>query len=127
MPYSGKYRQESQGNFEPFMRALGVPEDHIKLGRDLKTLTEIEENGDHFKMTMTTGSEVKAFSFTVGQECEMESFTGEKFMGVVKRDGNKLTCNMNGIESVTELVDANTLVNTMTFNGITFKTTSKRV
>ncbi|XP_072289351.1 fatty acid-binding protein, liver-type-like [Eucyclogobius newberryi] len=127
MSFTGTFKEVSQENSEAFMRAFGTPEEHIKIAKDLKSITEIEENGDHFKMTITTGTHVSVVSFTVGQECEIDSITGEKFKGVIKREGNKLIGNMKGIESVTELVDANTIVNTSTLGGIKFKKTSKRV
>ena len=39
---------------------------------------------------------------------------------MVKRDGNKLMVSLKGIESVTELVDANTIVNVSRNNGPDF-------
>ncbi|XP_020788026.1 fatty acid-binding protein, liver-type-like [Boleophthalmus pectinirostris] len=127
MSFSGKYQLESQENFEPFMKAIGLPDELIQKGKDIKSVSEIEENGDHFKVTVTTGSKVLANSFTLGQEAEIESITGEKVKAVVKRDGNKLITSLKGIESVTELVDANTIVNVLTVGGIQYKRISKRI
>ncbi|MEQ2222185.1 Fatty acid-binding protein, liver-type [Ilyodon furcidens] len=127
MSFTGKYQLESQENFEPFMKALGIPDDLIQKGKDLKSISEIEEAGDNFKVTITTGSNVITNSFTIGQETELLSVTGEKVKGVVHREGNKLTVSLKGIESTTELVDANTLVNTTTVGGIVYKRTSKRM
>ena len=42
------------------------------------------------------------------------------FQAVVKREGNKLKVSLKGIESVTELVDANTIVNVSRNNGPDF-------
>lgn len=36
------------------------------------------QNGKHFKLTITTGSKVVQNEFTLGEECEMETMTGEK-------------------------------------------------
>ncbi|KAK5616497.1 Fatty acid-binding protein, liver-type [Crenichthys baileyi] len=127
MSFTGKYQLESQENFEPFMKALGIPDDLIQKGKDLKSISEIEEAGDNFKVTITTGSNVITNSFTIGQETELQSITGEKIKGVVHREGNKLKVSLKGIESTTELVDANTLVNTMTAGGNVYKRTSKRM
>ncbi|TSY41760.1 Fatty acid binding protein 1-B.1 [Bagarius yarrelli] len=96
MSFSGKYQLESQEGFVPFMKAIGLADDLIEKGKDIKSVSEIEQDGDSFKTTVT-------------------------------RDGNKLKTNMKGIESVTELVDANTIVHTMTLGNIVFKRTSKRV
>ncbi|XP_060927295.1 fatty acid-binding protein, liver-type-like [Limanda limanda] len=128
MPFSGKYLLDSQENFEPFMKAIGLPDDLIQKGKDIKSISEIEETGDDFKVTVTTGSKVLVNTFTIGKEAELESVTGEKIKAVVQREGsNKLKVSLKGIESVTELVDANTIVNTMTLGGIVYKRTSKRM
>ncbi|XP_059193348.1 fatty acid-binding protein, liver-type-like isoform X2 [Centropristis striata] len=127
MSFSGKYQLESQENFEPFMKAIGLPDDLIQKGKDIKSISEIEETGDSFKVTVTTGSKVLVNSFVVGQEADLETLTGEKVKAVVKREGNKLKVSLKGIESVTELVDGNTIVNTMTLGGIVYKRTSKRM
>ncbi|XP_042277683.1 fatty acid-binding protein, liver-type-like [Thunnus albacares] len=127
MSFSGKFQLESQENFEPFMKAIGVPDDLIQKGKDIKSISEIEENGDNFKVTVTTGTKVLVNKFTIGQEAELETVTGEKIKAVAQREGNKLKVSMKGIESVTELVDANTIVNTMTLGSIVFKRISKRM
>uniref|UniRef100_A0A8C8D1I7 Uncharacterized protein n=1 Tax=Oncorhynchus tshawytscha TaxID=74940 RepID=A0A8C8D1I7_ONCTS len=57
---------------------LGLPDDLIQKGKDIKSVSEIEQNGDHFKVTVTTGTKVMVNSFTVGQEAELETLTGEK-------------------------------------------------
>ncbi|KAM9475362.1 fatty acid binding protein 1-B.1-like [Clarias gariepinus] len=127
MSFSGKFQLETQEGFVPFMKAIGLPDDLIEKGKDIKSVSEIEQNGDSFKVTITTGSKVIVHAFTIGQECEVETMTGEKIKTTVTKEGNKLKTNMKGIESVTELVDANTIVHTMTLGDIVFKRTSKRV
>ncbi|XP_015232611.1 PREDICTED: fatty acid-binding protein, liver-type-like [Cyprinodon variegatus] len=127
MSFNGKYQLESQENFEPFMKALGLPDELIQKGKDLKSISEIEENGDNFKVTVTTGSKVITNSFTIGKETELQNITGEKMKGVVNREGGKLKVSLKGIESVTEMVDANTIVNTMTVGDIVYKRISKRM
>ncbi|XP_071258695.1 fatty acid-binding protein, liver-type-like [Salvelinus alpinus] len=127
MSFSGIYQMETHENFESFMEAIGLPDELIQEGKDIKSISEIEETGDHFKMTVTTGTKILTNSFTIGQETELESPTGEKVTSVVMREGNKLTSLINGIEYVTELIDTNILVNTMTLAGISYKRTSKRL
>ncbi|XP_055774423.1 fatty acid binding protein 1-B.1-like [Salvelinus fontinalis] len=127
MSFSGIYQMETHENFESFMEAVGLPDELIQEGKDIKSITEIEQTGDHFKMTVTTGTRVLTNSFTIGQETELESPTGEKVTSVVMREGNKLTSLINGVEYVTELIDTNILVNTMTLAGISYKRTSKRI
>ncbi|KAM6945019.1 fatty acid-binding protein, liver-type-like [Lycodopsis pacificus] len=127
MSFSGKYQLESQENFESFMKAIDLPDELIQKGKDIKSISEIEEDGDNFKVTVTTGSKILVNTFKIGEEAELETLTGEKAKAVVQRDGNKLTVSLKGIESVTELVDGNTIVNTMTLGSIVYKRTSKRM
>ncbi|XP_077417900.1 fatty acid-binding protein, liver-type-like [Vanacampus margaritifer] len=126
MSFSGKYQLESQENFEPFMKAIGLPDELIQKGKDVKSVSEIEENGNDFKVTVTTGTKVLVNSFTIGQEAELETITGEKVKAVVQREGNTLKVTLKGIESVTRL-EGDTIVNTMTLGNIVYKRTSKRV
>ncbi|XP_064841866.1 fatty acid-binding protein, liver-type-like [Oncorhynchus masou masou] len=127
MSFSGKYQLETHDNFEPFMKAIGLPDELIQEGKDIKSISEIEETGDHFKVTVTTGTKILTNSFTIGQETALETLTGERVNSVVMREGNKLKVSLKGIDSVTELADANTLVNTMTVAGIAYKRISKRI
>lgn len=56
----------------------GLPDDLIQKGKDIKGVTEIVQNGKHFKLTITTGSRVIQNEFTLGEECELEAMNGEK-------------------------------------------------
>ncbi|XP_064859418.1 fatty acid binding protein 1-B.1-like [Oncorhynchus nerka] len=120
------------------------PDELIQEGKDIKSISEIEETGDHFKVTVTTGTKILTNSFTIGQETELSRRPGESqwtgrtvasqnqlthlmHTSVVMREGNKLTAILNGIEYVTELTDSNTLVNTMTLSVMSYKRTSKRM
>ncbi|XP_073695513.1 fatty acid binding protein 1-A, liver isoform X2 [Garra rufa] len=153
MAFSGKYQLESHENFEPFMKAVGLPDDEIEKGKDIKSISEIHQDGKDFKVTVTAGTKVVLYSFTVGEECELETFTGEKAKTVVHMDGNKLTVCVKGIESVTEL-NEDTIINVrliiifinitvhrltlnpiccrvsfqiLTFDGIVYKRISRRI
>ncbi|KAK6305329.1 hypothetical protein J4Q44_G00241090 [Coregonus suidteri] len=126
MAFTGKYQLESQENFEPFMKAIGLPDDLIQKGKDVKSVSEIEQNGDHFKVTVTTGTKVMVNSFTVGQEAELETITGEKIKSTVNLVGNKLIVSLKGIESVTEF-NGDTVIGTMTLGPIVYKRISKRI
>ncbi|KAF6730049.1 Fatty acid-binding protein, liver-type [Oryzias melastigma] len=68
MSFSGKYRLESSENYETFMKAIGISDENIQLTKDLKSVTEMEENGNDFKVTVTTGSHVIVNTFTIGQD-----------------------------------------------------------
>nr|XP_061804660.1 fatty acid binding protein 1-B.1-like [Nerophis lumbriciformis] len=86
MSFVGKYQLESQESFEPFMKAIGLPDELIQKGKDVKSISEIEENGNNFKVTFTTGSKVLVNSFTIGQEAELETITCEKVKSVINQD-----------------------------------------
>ncbi|NXM26489.1 FABPL protein, partial [Oxyruncus cristatus] len=127
MSFTGKYELQSQENFEPFMKALGLPDDQIQKGKDLKSTTEIVQNGKKFKVTVTTGSKVLTNEFTIGEECEIEMLTGEKAKGIVQMEGNnKLIANVKGLKTITEL-NGDTIIHTMIMGDLTCKRISKRV
>lgn len=42
------------------------------------SVSEIEQNGESCKVTVTMGSKVMVNSFHIGQEYEVETLTGEK-------------------------------------------------
>ncbi|XP_031297150.2 fatty acid-binding protein, liver [Camelus dromedarius] len=127
MNFSGKYELQSQENFEAFMKAVGLPDDLVQKGKDIKGVTEIVHNGKHFKLTITTGTRVIQNEFTLGEECELQTMTGEKVKAVVQLEGeNKLVTTFKGIKSVTEL-NGDTITSTMTLGDIVLKRISKRV
>uniref|UniRef100_A0A663DJR6 Fatty acid-binding protein, liver n=2 Tax=Accipitrinae TaxID=8955 RepID=A0A663DJR6_AQUCH len=127
MSFTGKYELQSQENFEPFMKALGLPDDQIQKGKDIKSISEIVQDGKKFKITVTTGSKVLHNEFVIGEECEMEMLTGEKVKAVVQMEGNnRLVANLKGLKSVTEL-NGDTITNTLTMGDLTYKRISKRI
>ncbi|KFO32631.1 fatty acid-binding protein, liver [Fukomys damarensis] len=127
MDFSGKYQLQSQENFEPFMKAMGMPEDLIQKGKDIKGVSEVVQNGKHFKLCNTTGTKVIKNEFTLGEECEIETMMGEKVKAVVNLEGeNKLVTAFKNIKFVAEL-NGDTLNTTMTVGDIVFKRISKRI
>ncbi|XP_066123755.1 fatty acid-binding protein, liver [Saccopteryx bilineata] len=127
MNFSGKYQLQSQENFEPFMKAIGLPDDLIQKGKDIKGVSEIVQNGNHFKFIITTGSKVIQNEFTLGEESELELMTGEKVKAVVQKEGeNKLVTSFKGIKCVSEF-NGDTLISIMTLGDIVFKRISKKI
>ncbi|NWI20487.1 FABPL protein, partial [Crypturellus soui] len=105
MSFNGKYELQSQENFEAFMKALGLPDEQIQKGKDIKSVSEIVQDGKKFKLTVTTGSKVMVSEFTIGEETEIEMVTGGKVKAVVQMEGdNKLVATTEkGVKSVTVL------------------------
>ncbi|XP_053314138.1 fatty acid-binding protein, liver [Spea bombifrons] len=127
MAFNGTYELQSQENFEPFMKAIGLPDDLIEKGKDIKSVSEIVQNGNHFVVTVTTGPKVLRNEFTLGEEAELETLTGEKVKSVVNLEGdNKLVVKLKGVLSVTEL-SGDVLTNVLTVKDIVYKRISKRV
>lgn len=61
-----------------FLFLSGLSDEIIEQVKDLKSISEIEQNGDDFKITITTGPKVMVNKFTIGKETEMETLSGEK-------------------------------------------------
>uniref|UniRef100_A0A8D0GIQ2 Fatty acid binding protein 1 n=1 Tax=Sphenodon punctatus TaxID=8508 RepID=A0A8D0GIQ2_SPHPU len=111
MSFTGKYELQSQENFVPFMKAVGLPDEMIEKGKDIKSISEIVQNGKKFTVTVTTGTKVLTNEFTLGEEAELETLTGEKVKSVVRMEGdNKLVADLKGLRSVTEL-QGDTIIN----------------
>lgn len=73
----------------------GLPDDQIQKGKDIKSVSEIVQDGKKFKITVTTGSKVLKNEFTIGEECEMEMLTGEK----VKVSDQLILCQGCGVSA----------------------------
>ncbi|XP_044303295.1 fatty acid-binding protein, liver [Varanus komodoensis] len=127
MSFTGKYELQSHENFVPFMKAIGLPDELIEKGKDAKTISEIVQEGKKFKVTVTTGSKVMTNEFTIGEEAELETPTGEKVKAIVQMEGeNKLVANLKNIKSVTEL-NGDTITNVLSVGDIHYKRISKRI
>ncbi|MEE6516909.1 hypothetical protein FKM82_026757 [Ascaphus truei] len=126
MAFNGKYELQSHDNFEAFMKAIGLSDELIQKGKDAKSTSEIVQTGNHFKVIVTTGSKVLVNEFTIGEEAELETPTGEKVKSVVNLEGGKLVVQLKGIKSVTEL-SGDILTNTMTVGNIIYNRIAKRM
>ncbi|NXK44679.1 FABPL protein, partial [Chauna torquata] len=105
----------------------GLPDDQIQKGKDIKSISEIVQDGNKFKITVTTGSKVLSNEFTIGEECEVELLMGEKAKVTVHlEDNNKLVAQLKGLKSVTEL-NGDTITHIMTMGDLTYKRISKRI
>lgn len=59
-----------------FLSAL--PEDVIKMAKDVKPVTEIQQNGNDFTITSKTPGKTVTNSFTIGKEAEITTMDGKK-------------------------------------------------
>ncbi|XP_071982396.1 fatty acid-binding protein, liver-like [Engystomops pustulosus] len=126
MSFAGTYELQSQENFVPFMKAIGLPDDIIEMGKDIKSVTQIEQNGNHLIVTVTTGPKVLRNEFNLGEESEIETLTEEKIKTTVNLVDGKLVVQLKAVHSVTE-ISGDILTNVMTLKDIVYKRVSKRV
>nr|AFM86325.1 fatty acid-binding protein, liver-like protein [Callorhinchus milii] len=124
--FTGKCELESQENFEPFMKAIGLSDEMLKRSKDISRVSEIVQNGDHFKIVTKVGSDVHTNEFTLGKETDIQTYTGQKIKAIITLEGNKLIGKMKEMSSVTELL-GDKLISTMTAGDIVYKSISKRI
>lgn len=55
-----------------------LPEDVIKLAKDIKPVTEIQQNGNDFVITSKTPGKSITNSFTIGKEADITTMDGKK-------------------------------------------------
>ncbi|KAM4551727.1 gastrotropin-like [Odontesthes bonariensis] len=127
MAFAGKWETETQEGYDDFCKLLGVPDDIIQKGRDLKVVTEITQSGNDFTWTQFYPNNHKvANKFTVGQECEMQTVGGKNFKATVHLDGGKLKVNFPNYEQVNEICGGK-LVETSKSGSLVMKRTSKKI
>ncbi|XP_062322406.1 fatty acid-binding protein 10-A, liver basic [Osmerus eperlanus] len=103
MAFSGTWQVYAQENYEEFLRAISLPEDVIKLAKDIKPVTEIQQNGNDFVITSKTPGKSVTNSFTIGKEAEITTMDGKKLKCIVKMEGGKMVCNTEKFSHVQEL------------------------
>lgn len=55
-----------------------LPEDVIKMAKDIKPITEIKQTGNDFVITSKTPGKTVTNSFTIGKEAEITTMDGKK-------------------------------------------------
>ncbi|XP_062930477.1 fatty acid-binding protein 1, liver-like [Mobula hypostoma] len=127
MSFSGKYELQSRENFEPFMKAIGTSDEVIQKYKDVKSITEIIQNGNHFDCKITTGDNVIHNVFTIGQEAEFGTLAVSKLKSTANFDGpNKIVVKLDAITLVTEL-NEDKLINKLTAGNIIYTSISKKI
>ncbi|GCC25248.1 fatty acid-binding protein 1, liver-like [Chiloscyllium punctatum] len=127
MAFNGKYELESQENFEPLMKALGLSDNIIEKYKDLSNVIELTQNGNSFQATYNYGSKAITNDFTIGQESEFLSFTGHRVKALAKLEGeNKLVITMDGLTATMDL-SGDKIIETMSNGEITAKKIWKRI
>nr|ADE59142.1 liver basic fatty acid binding protein [synthetic construct] len=126
MAFSGTWQVYAQENYEEFLKALALPEDLIKMARDIKPIVEIQQKGDDFVVTSKTPRQTVTNSFTLGKEADITTMDGKKLKCTVHLANGKLVCKSEKFSHEQE-VKGNEMVETITFGGVTLIRRSKRV
>ncbi|KAF4076029.1 hypothetical protein AMELA_G00225680 [Ameiurus melas] len=126
MAFSGTWQVYSQENYEEFLRAISLPEDVIKLAKDVKPVTEIQQTGNDFVITAKTPGKTVTNSFTIGKEADITTMDGKKIKCVVKLEGGKLICESDKFSHKQE-IKGGEMIETMTVGGTTMVRRSKKL
>ncbi|XP_023773630.1 fatty acid-binding protein, liver-like, partial [Cyanistes caeruleus] len=90
MAFAGTWQIYSQENLEPFLKALGLPDDTIKMAKDIKPIVEIQQKGNDFVVTSKTPNKSVTNSFTLGKEADITTMDGRKLKCTVNLVNGKL-------------------------------------
>ncbi|KAK2815188.1 hypothetical protein Q7C36_023454 [Tachysurus vachellii] len=126
MAFNGTWQVYAQENYEEFLRAISLPEDVIKLAKDIKPVTEIKQTGNDFVITSKTPGKSITNSFTIGKEAEITSMDGKKINCVIKMEGGKLICDSDRFSHKQEIKDGE-MIETLTLEGTTMVRKSKKL
>ncbi|XP_051892645.1 fatty acid-binding protein 10-A, liver basic [Pristis pectinata] len=126
MAFSGTWEVYSQENVENFMRALSIPEDVIKLGKDIKPVIEIKQTEDNFVITTKSPRQSVTNQFTIGKEADITSMDGKKLKCTVLMEDGKLVCKLQNFLHVQE-VQGSEMIEKLTAGTTTMIRKSHRI
>ncbi|KAH0518042.1 Gastrotropin [Microtus ochrogaster] len=127
MAFSGKFEFESEKNYDEFMKCLGVSDDVTTKARNLKIITEIQQNGQDFTWSQSySGTNIMTNKFTIGKESEIQTLGGKKFKATLKLENGKVVADFPNFYQTSEIV-GDKLVEIFTSGGVTYERISKRL
>ncbi|XP_078537378.1 fatty acid-binding protein 2, liver [Lissotriton helveticus] len=126
MDFNGTWQVYSQENYEAFLRAVGLPEDVVKVAKDIHPVIEIHQNGDNFVVTSKTPKQSVTNSFTIGKEAEITTMNGKKIKCTVVYEGGKLVSKTDQFTHIQE-IKGNEMVETLTVGSATLVRRSRKV
>ncbi|XP_029427786.1 fatty acid-binding protein 2, liver-like [Rhinatrema bivittatum] len=126
MAFSGTWQVFAQENYEAFLQAVGLPDDIIKVAKDINPVIEIQQNGDCFVVTSKTPKQSVTNSFTIGKEADITSMDGKKMKCTVHLEGGKLVCKSEKFSHIQE-VKGNEMVEILTIGSATLTRRSRKV
>ncbi|KFV75104.1 Fatty acid-binding protein, liver [Dryobates pubescens] len=126
MAFNGTWQVYAQENLEAFLKVLALPDDIIKMAKDIKPIVEIQQKGNDFVVTSKTPKQSVTNSFTLGKEAEITTLDGRKMKCTVNMVDGKLVSKSDKFSHEQE-VKGNEMVETMTVGGVTLVRRSKKV
>ncbi|XP_067863133.1 fatty acid-binding protein 10-A, liver basic isoform X2 [Heptranchias perlo] len=110
----------------PGSSSLVLPEDVIKIGKDIKPIIEIKQTGDNFVITTKNPRQSVTNQFTIGKEAEITSMDGKKLKCTVQMEEGKLICKLQNFIHVQEVEGAE-MIEKLTAGTTTMIRKSKRI
>ncbi|XP_075294152.1 fatty acid-binding protein, liver isoform X1 [Opisthocomus hoazin] len=133
MAFNGTWQVYAQENYEAFLKALvlfafftALPDDLIKLAKDIKPIIEIQQKGDDFVVTSKTPKQSVTNSFTLGKEADITTMDGKKMKCTVNMVNGKLLCKSEKFSHEQE-IKGGEMVETITLGGATLVRRSKKL
>ncbi|XP_047460295.1 fatty acid-binding protein 10-A, liver basic-like [Mugil cephalus] len=126
MDFNGTWKVYEEENLEEFLKAVDAPQMIVKMRKEVKPVTVIEQNGKDFTFTLKTPVCTKTHSFSIGKESEITGVDGRKIKCTVREENGKLIAVSDKFTSVRE-IQGDELIETVTAGSVTFICKSKRV
>ncbi|KAM4601537.1 fatty acid-binding protein 10-A, liver basic [Polymixia lowei] len=126
MAFSGTWQVYAQENYEEFLKAMALPDDVIKVAKDIKPITEILQNGNDFVITSKTPGKSVTNTFTIGKEADITTMDGKKLKCTVNMEGGKLVCKTGKFCHIQELKGGE-MIETLTMGSTTLVRKSKKM
>ncbi|XP_063300636.1 fatty acid-binding protein, liver-like [Pelobates fuscus] len=126
MPFTGTWQVYVQENYDNFLRSVGLPEEIVKVAKDINPVIEIQQNGDTFVVTSKTPNRTHSNTFVVGKESEIDMPNGKKIKVTVNLEGGKLVCKSDKFCHIQEIQESE-MVETITVDSTSMTRKSKKI
>ncbi|OQV13130.1 putative Retinitis pigmentosa 9 protein-like protein [Hypsibius exemplaris] len=87
---AGKYEFVSGENFESYLKATGLSDEHVEIGKQLKPTIEISQNGEEWTLDIQTEVMTKKVTFKLGTEFSETTPSGKTVKSIIRKEGDKL-------------------------------------
>ncbi|XP_067282013.1 fatty acid-binding protein, liver [Pseudorasbora parva] len=126
MDFSGSWKLCEQDNPEAFLRAISAPEIYIKMMKEVKPVTVIEQKGEEFSICVKTALRSHTNTFSIGTETEFNTMDGKKIKGTARLVDGKIVIESDKFTHVREL-QGEEMIETLTAGGATLVRRSRRL